>query len=114
MEASDGSLAVLDIDGDGAPASEEFSARTNPWSSASRLDFESLEERDAGGDTVDITVTWQSVPGVTYTLWSSLDHREWTPVQGSTVTAVGPITSITYNSPSHARLFFRVQVETAP
>jgi hypothetical protein len=64
--ATDGLADTLDADGDGMNNWQEWKAGTIPTNAASLLQLSSISNNVSG-----VTVTWQSVSGVTYYLQSS-------------------------------------------
>ncbi len=94
-----------DDDGDGFTEAQENLAGTNPLSAASRLGVTGVTR--AGTTT---TITWSSVAGKTYRLETSTDLILWETVTGSDTVASGGSTSITVDTTTDPKRFFRIKV----
>jgi glycosidase len=92
-----------DPDGDGFTNLQEFLAGTNPQDETSLLRITQL---GSGGRRI----TWQSVPGKNYQVYSAPEITyAFEPLSG-TVTAFQNTTSYTNNAPLNAKEFYRVHV----
>ncbi len=94
-----------DPDGDGFTNEQEFAAQTNPGSAASALRIISLEKNPA---STSITLSWQSVSGVTYQIQQSPNLSTWSNL-GTVVTANAATTSAMRTITPATAKFFRVQ-----
>lgn len=90
-----------DSDHDGLSNHEESLAGTNPFSPESKLGL-SIPRRI----TNPITVSWSSILGKNYQLYSSPDLENWTPI-GSIISGDGSIQSLEV-SPSSNRQFWQL------
>ena len=98
------SSPTADPDGDGFTNQQEFFSQTNPGSASSALRVISLEKNPAG---TSITLTWQSVSGVSYRIQQSTNLLEWSDL-GGVVTATTPTTAATRTITSTTAKFFRI------
>ncbi|MFN0079602.1 MAG: cadherin repeat domain-containing protein [Prosthecobacter sp.] len=94
-----------DDDGDGMTEADETVAGTDPQSSTSRL---AVSGTQLAGNQV--TLTWASVPGISYQIQSSSDLITWNNVSGTQVTATAGSTARTLTAMPGARQFYRVSV----
>ena len=96
----------VDPDGDGFNNQAEYLAGTNPTNALSLLKIEGVTL-----DTRGSTITWQSVAGKAYRIWSRRDVAKdpWQTV-GSPVTAAGASMQFTDVSATNGFRFYRVQV----
>lgn len=100
--------ASADPDGDGFSNEQEFAAKTNPGDAASALKILSFSHDLA---TAQVTMTWQSIEGVSYQLQQSENLSAWSDV-GAIVPATGASTSLTFSITPASKQFFRIR--TAP
>jgi hypothetical protein len=101
-------FAVLDTDGDGLFAWEEFIAGTNPTDGNSALKVESIVLDPIFGD---IEITWPSVAGKEYYLLESWDLSAWWRVSDA-ITATPPLNTYNYTSSTiENRAFYRVAID---
>jgi fermentation-respiration switch protein FrsA (DUF1100 family) len=104
---TDGTADYVDTDGDGMSNYAEWKAGTNPTNAASVLALQSPTTTNTTG----ITVTWQSVSGVTYFLQSSTNLPAFTAIQSNIVGLAGS-TSYTDNTATNGGpYFYRVGVQ---
>ena len=107
---TDGSADYVDTDGDGMNNWQEWIAGTNPTNAASFLQLTSVVPNGVSG----VTVTWQSVSGVTYYLQRGTDlgaQPAFTTIQGNLAGQVGA-TSYTDTTPNSGNsCFYRVGVQ---
>lgn len=98
--------APIDSDGDGMSDAAEALAGTDPLDPKSNLHIESLLKSVTGG----MTLSWASVPGITYQVLSrgSLEDSNWT-IASPTITATGNSTAWSF-SPTNAAGFFMMTV----
>lgn len=104
----------LDLDGDGRSNIQEFLAGTIANDPSS---FLGITEFDLSNNR--FSATWQSVPGRTYVIQSSLDLETWTNLGGEIPAADAPATEtssplIPTPSVPPARTFYRVLVVAEP
>ena len=95
-----------DPDGDGLTNQAEFIAETNPTDAASLLKIQSVSQNGSGS-----TITWQSVAGKKYQVFSRADlsGATWQNV-GGLVTATGATQSFLDATATSGLRFYRVQV----
>ena len=107
---TDGSADYVDTDGDGMNNWQEWIAGTNPTNATSFLQLTSVVPNGASG----VTVTWQSVSGVTYYLQRGTDlgaQPAFTTIQGNLAGQAGA-TSYTDTTPNSGNsCFYRVGVQ---
>ncbi len=108
--AADG---AQDADGDGQSNASEFLAGTVPTSAASRLRISAFSANSnlLNGKVLDIT--WESVPGIVYSLWNSANLTNWTPISGANIVAIASTTHVKISIPASNRGYYRVQVGAA-
>jgi hypothetical protein len=97
---------VADPDGDGMTNASEYIAGTAPTNALSVLKIDSASQTASG-----TTVTWRSVPGKRYQLFSRLNlaAAAWQKV-GGPVTAAGATAQLLDASATDSMRFYRVQV----
>jgi len=96
-----------DADGDGMSNYAEWKAGTNPTNSASVLALQA----PATTNTTGITVTWQSVSGVTYYLQSSTNLPAYTAIQSNIVGQAGTTSYTDTTATNGGPYFYRVGVQ---
>ncbi len=97
--------AAFDFDGDGASNRDEWLALTDPAVSASILRVTQFTRTSP-----NVTVTFPSVIGRSYTFESSSDLVTWTPLAGAPVAGTGSALAIQLGPfPGATRLFIRVR-----
>lgn len=102
-----------DLDGDGQTDADELDAMTDPRNPRDRfevLSIEPLSDFDPESNP-HVTITWRSVPGVSYRLLTSRDLTAFEPLAGSDVMAAQSETSSEILLPAGHRF---IQVQTAP
>jgi len=106
---TDGSADAIDLDADGHTTWQEWRCQTDPTDALSALRL--LSATPSG---TNVTVTWQSVPGVDYFLERSTNLAGPPPVFAPLATHIPGQPSTTSftdtNADGHARLFYRVGV----
>ena len=105
---TDGSADFTDADADGMNNWQEWVCGTSPTNSLSKLSLLSAKPQGA-----NVTVTWQSVPGVSYFLQRSASLNS--PFATLAVNLLGQPGTTTYtdtNAPTSGSLFYRVGVAT--
>jgi predicted esterase len=102
-------LLEQDTDGDGKTGQEELNAGTSPTDNSSV--FRMLQPVENGGD---LTLSWSSVPGKFYTVYSRADLStgEWTPMQPQQIPADASGTTTFAVTKGSGKAFYRV--ETTP
>lgn len=103
---TDGSADYLDSDGDRMNNWQEWIAGTNPTNAASVLLLASPSNSVSG-----ITVTWQSVSGVTYYLQRSTNFPAFTSLQSNLVGQAGSTSYTDTTATSGGLCFYRVGVQ---
>lgn len=104
--------ALLDLDGDGFTALEEFLAGTNPQDVASRLLLSNVQDFDpASGTPWKFTVSWPSVSGRIYRLERSLDLHNWQTVEENLEPTPPLNTIVDEEAPNGGKMFYRVIVQ---
>ena len=106
--ATDGSADFTDPDADGLNTWQEWRCLTDPTDALSALRL--LSASPAG---TNVTVTWQSVAGVSYFLERSPDLGATPPFTSLATNVVGQTNSTTFtdtNAASASQLFYRVGV----
>jgi hypothetical protein len=106
---NDGSADYSDADGDGMNNWQEWIAGTNPTNAASLLQLSSPSNSVSG-----VTVTWQSVGGVTYYLQSSTNLAAvpaFTSIQSNLVGQAGFTSYTDTNAIGEGPFFYRVGVQ---
>ena len=103
---TDGSANHLDTDGDGFTNTEEWQCGTDPKDPASRLRIRNLSLSQNG----QITFTWATVPGRTYSLQQSDTPRARDFTTFGTRLATGPTLSVT-DTIAKSNRFYRIKVE---
>ena len=98
---------LLDHDGDGMLAWEEYLAGTDPRDPHSRL---SLAVESTAGGADGFTLRWSSAAGRIYHILSTTDLRALTPHAGP-IAATPPENSLSFQETGHSRQFFLVSVE---
>jgi predicted esterase len=99
-------LFTQDTDGDGMTAEEEYNAGTKPTDAASVFRCFPLERN---GD--EWALRWSSVPGKTYTVYSSTNlNGGWSPLQPEDIPADPSGTNIWMDSANHPAAFYRIEV----
>ena len=97
-----------DTDGDGSPDGAEVAAGTDPLDGSSLFQITMLRKDSLTGF---VTVTWDSVPGKSYTLEASSDLISW-EVASSGIMAVGAATlQLDPRAGGAEQRFYRVSVE---
>ena len=96
-----GRTATTDTDGDGQADAIEFIAGTDPRSASAR--FRALPGTSPG------SVSWNSTPGRSYTIWSSPDLTAWSPSASGIPAAIGATTSWTDPAPAAVKTFYRIE-----
>jgi hypothetical protein len=104
---TDGTADYADLDGDGMNNWQEWKAGTNPTNAASVLALQA----PATTNTTGITVTWQSVSGVTYYLLSSTNLPVFTPIQSNLVGQAGSTSYTDTTATNGGPYFYRVGVQ---
>jgi hypothetical protein len=105
---TDGSADFLDPDGDGHTTCQEWRCQTDPTNALSAL---RLLSATPSPTNADVTVTWQSVAGVTYFLERSTNLASPLAPRASNLPGQPVTTSYTdTNAASLAPLFYRVGV----
>jgi Tol biopolymer transport system component len=106
--ASDLTRAQDDYDGDGMSNWDEYVAKTDPTDAGSRLIL-----ANPVCTRTNVTITWQSVPGVTYCVErTSGVHVEPFAIVKSNIKAQGVTTSFTdTNSPGSSQYLYCVRVQ---
>ena len=104
---TDGTADYADSDGDGLSNYAEWKAGTNPTNAASVLALQA----PATTNTTGITVTWQSVSGVTYYLLSSTNLPVFTPIQSNLVGQAGSTSYTDTTATNGGPYFYRVGVQ---
>ena len=94
----------------GIPIWQSFVAGLNPNDALSRLELSS--QLDATPNS--LILSWPTVPGRVYTVWSSDDGREFTPMTGAVRLGTDTHTLTNVVEPGTARRFYRLQVEMLP
>ena len=99
--------ALVDTDGDGQNALQEFLAGTDPTDPTSVLRATLEPEPSTGG----LVISWPSVDGKTYRVEQSADlSGSWT-VQTSNIPATPPLNTQQAPLPAGGSIFFRIVVE---
>jgi hypothetical protein len=104
---TDGSVDFADLDGDGMNNWQEWKAGTNPTNAASVLALYPPATTNSSG----ITVTWQSVNGVTYYLQSSTNFPTFTSIQSNIVGQAGTTSYTDTTATNGGPYFYRVGVQ---
>ncbi len=104
---TDGTADYADSDGDGMNNYAEWKAGTNPTNAASVL----VLQAPATTNTTGITVTWQSVSGVTYYLQSSTNLPVFTSLQSNLVGLAGSTSYTDTTATNSGPYFYRVGVQ---
>jgi hypothetical protein len=104
---TDGTADYADSDGDHMSNYAEWKAGTIPTNAASVLALYS----PATTNTVGITVTWQSVSGVTYYLRSSTNLPAFTSIQSNIVGQAGSTSYTDTTATNTGPYFYRVGVQ---
>jgi Bacterial TSP3 repeat len=104
---TDGTADYADSDGDGMKNYAEWKAGTNPTNAASVLALQS----PAATNSVGITVTWQSVSGITYYLQSSTNFPAFTSIQSNLVGQAGTTSFTDTTATNGGPYFYRVGVQ---
>jgi hypothetical protein len=104
---TDGTVDYADTDGDGMSNYAEWKAGTNPTNAASVLALQS----PATTNTTGISVTWQSVGGVTYYLLSSTNLPVFTSIQSNLVGQAGTTSYTDTTATNGGPYFYRVGVQ---
>jgi hypothetical protein len=105
---TDGSADTADPDGDGLDSFQEWRCLTDPANALSRLRL--LSPQSTHG--TNVTVSWQSVEGVSYFLDRSTDlsPSSFTPLASDILGQPGTTTFMDTNAVTGPRLFYRVGV----
>lgn len=103
---TDGSADFLDADGDGLNNFAEWKSGTIPTNAASVLQLASPTNGVAG-----ITVTWQSVLGITYDLQRSSDLANFVSIKTNIVGANGTTSYTDITATNNIPNFYRVGVQ---
>ncbi len=104
---TDGTADYADTDGDHMNNYAEWKAGTNPTNAASVLALQS----PATTNTTGITVTWQSVNGVTYYLQSSTNLPAFTSIQSNIVGQAGSTSYTDTTATNGGPYYYRVGVQ---
>jgi len=104
---TDGSADYADSDGDGMNNYAEWKAGTNPTNAASVLALQAPATTNTNG----ISVTWQSVSGVTYYLQSSTNLPAFTSIQSNIVGLAGSTSYTDTTATNGGPYFYRVGVQ---
>ena len=94
---------LRDSDGDGQSDSAEFIGGSNPNLASSFLRASVVVK----GATR--TLSWQSAPGRSYTVWRSEDLLEFTPIATGLLAAIGTVTTWNDPAPLAGHAFYRVE-----
>jgi hypothetical protein len=104
---TDGTADYTDSDGDGMSNYAEWKAGTNPTNAASVLALQS----PATTNTTGLTVTWQSVSGVTYYLQGSTNLPAFTSIQSNILGQAGTTSYTDTTATNGGPYFYRVGVQ---
>ena len=97
---------LIDTDGDGQPNDVEYSGGSNPWSSSSRFQINSLIPNENG----QMVVQWQSIANRRYRVFHSNDCQTWTDI-GTDFIGTGGIISLPISTAGTSARFFKITSE---
>ncbi|MFO1476379.1 MAG: choice-of-anchor Q domain-containing protein [Verrucomicrobiota bacterium] len=104
---TDGSADQSDGDQDGASNWQEWKAGTSPVDALSVLRLTTLTNAVAGG----LSVTWQSVGGVTYFLQRTANPASWSNLKSNLVGQAGTTTYTDATATNGDSFFYRIAVQ---
>jgi hypothetical protein len=103
---ADGSVDFAGLDGNGMNVYQDWVAGLNPTNAASVLALQA----PAAMNTAGLTVTWQSVSGITYFLQSSTNLPAFTTIQSNIVGQAGTTSYTDTSATNGGPYFYRVGV----
>jgi hypothetical protein len=97
---------LIDTDGDGQTNDVEYSGGSNPLSSSSRFQINSLIPNENG----QMVVQWQSIANRRYRVFHSDDFQTWTDI-GTDFIGTGGIISLPISTAGTRERFFKITSE---